>query len=322
MNIAILGLGAIAKQMAKAIALNPDAVPYAAAARNLSRAQAFAAEFGFQKAYGSYDELLADPAVELVYIAVPHALHAEYAIMCLKAGKHVLLEKPFTATYAQAQQVIDLAREKHLFAGEGMWMKYLPMCDTIKQLCEDGTIGQPVMMHGSIGYCLTQPRLFDPAMAGGALLDVGCYTLALAGLIFGYDTKEITSRAVLTPQGVDATHTYVLTYENGKMASFTNSMVSRGGCTTEIWGTAGCLVIDTTNNLAKVTVLDAAGAPVRTIDRQPWQNSYQYELAAVLTAIGEGRLDTPQCPHSEILSRLLQMDIMRSRWGMKYPFEG
>lgn len=322
MNIAILGLGAIAGQMAKAISFNPEAAAYACASRDLDRAQKFAREYGFQKAYGSYEELLQDPAVELVYIAVPHALHADCAIRCLQAGKHVLLEKPFTATQKQAQQVIDLSREKNLFAGEGMWMKYLPMCTTIKELSENGTIGEINAMHGSIGYCLTQERLFDPEMAGGALLDVGCYTLALAGLIFGYEVEQIRSWAALTDRGIDASHGYTLQYKrNQKSASFTNSIVSRGGCTTEIRGTKGCLIIDTTNNLARVTVLDSTGKAVRTIDRQPWQNSYQYELASALASIREGRLDTPECPHNEILARMDQMDTMRRQWGMVYPFE-
>lgn len=320
-NMAILGCGAIAKRMAAAIPLCPEVTAYAAAARDAQRAEQFARDYGFAKAYGSYEALLADPAVELVYIAVPHALHSACALMCLRAGKNIVVEKPFTANYAQAKEVIDLAREKHLMAAEGIWMRYLPNLSNIVKACRQGMIGNVKMLTGEIGYHLTQERLFDPAMAGGALLDVGVYAVSLAGLLFGYDVEKVASCAVLTDRGVDETNSFVLQYSGGRQCSMSTSMAQMSSCRGTIWGDAGFMDISNVNSMGVVTVYDGDQNQITCFANPKVDNSYVYELRSLVKALREGRLDTPESPHEEILKRTALMDTIRGQWGMTYPFE-
>lgn len=326
-NIAILGAGAIATHMADAVRRCPDIVcPYAVASRNLGKADSLAREFGFRHSYGSYEALLMDRSVDVVYIAVPHALHSQMALMCLEAGKHVLVEKPFAANEAQARAVIDLARKKSLLAAEGLWMRYLPVVHDIQNACRSGMIGNIKMVSGEIGYHLTQNRLFDPHMAGGALLDVGVYALALAGMVLGYDVKELHSTAAfidgLNGAGpVDECNSFILKYPTGQMAAMNLSMTYMSSGHGTIWGDAGYIDIHDINQLDTIRVYDRSKREIACYHGAVVENSYVFELKALATALAEGRLDTPECPHQDILSRIQLMDRLRQQWGLVFPFE-
>lgn len=320
-NIAILGVGAIAGQMAKAIGLTPEARAYAVAARDAERARAFAEQYGFAHAYGSYEEMLADKEVELVYIAVPHALHSKYTLMCLEAGKNVVTEKPFAANAAQAKAMIEKAQAKGLMVAEGMWMHYVPNVEKLRELCGSGLIGDIKMFSGEIGYHLTQERLFDPAMAGGALLDIGVYAVALAGIALGYDVEEIVSNAALTERGVDEVNSLILKYRSGAMASISTSMTYMSSCRGTVWGSKGYADIDNVNRLSTITVYDLDRKEIARYTNPPVENSYQFELKALIESVRAGRLDTPQVPHDEILKRMEILDSLRRQWNVAYPFE-
>lgn len=321
-NIAIMGAGAIAAHMADAVRRCPEIVcPYAVASRDLGRADSLAGKFGFQHSFGSYEALLADQNVDAVYIAVPHALHSQLALMCLEAGKHVLVEKPFAANEAQARAVIDLARKKGLLAAEGLWMRYLPVVRDIQNACRSGMIGNIKMVSGEIGYHLTQKRLFDPHMAGGALLDVGVYALALAGLVLGYDVKEIHSAASFIDGPVDECSSFILQYATGQMAAMNLSMTYMSSGHGTIWGDAGYIDIHDINQLDTVRVYDQSKREIACYHGAVVENSYVLELKSLVSALAEGRLDTPECPHQDILSRLRIMDRLRQQWGLVFPFE-
>ena len=320
-NIAVLGVGVIADQMAKAINLNPEALAYSVASRDEDRAKSFAEKYSFKHAHGSYEEMLADKDVELVYIAVPHALHSEYTLMCLDAGKNVVTEKPFAANKEQAKAMIEKAKAKGLLAAEGMWMHYVPNVEKLRELCRNNLIGDVKMLSGEIGYHLSQERLFDPAMAGGALLDVGVYAVALAGIVFGYDVDEIVSNAVLTERGVDEVNSLILKYKSGAMASLSTSMTYMSTCRGTVWGSKGYADIDNINRLSTITVYDQDRKQIAQYTNPPVQNSYEFELKAVIEALRAGRVDTPQVPHEEILKRMEIMDSLRKQWKIVYPFE-
>ena len=183
MKVGIIGAGRIAANMAKTLNGMDDAVAYAIAARNLDRAQKFAKEWGFEKAYGSYEELVNDPEVELIYIATPHPFHIEHAKLCITHGKPVLCEKPFTVNAAGAKEVFDLAKEKEVFITEAIWTRYLPSRKIIDDIIASGEIGELKGISANLGYDMrTKERLINPELAGGALLDVGIYPLNFASM--------------------------------------------------------------------------------------------------------------------------------------------
>ena len=184
-NVAILGAGRIAHTMAGTLTqMAEDSLysswihPYAVAARDITRAQAFADQWHFDKAYGSYEELVADPDVDLVYIATPHSLHAEQAIMCMKAGKNVLVEKSFTANAGQAREALAVAEETGMLCTEAIWTRYMPSRKLINEVIESGEIGEVKAASANLCYPVSgKARMTDPACAGGALLDVGVYPI-------------------------------------------------------------------------------------------------------------------------------------------------
>ena len=216
MKLGILGAGGIASTMAKTVAEMKGVEAYAVAARDLERARVFAQKYEVKKAYGSYEEMLADDEVELVYIATPHSHHYLHAKMCLEAGKHVLCEKAFTVNAAQAEKILRLAEEKKLLLTEAIWTRYMPSRDMINKLIEDGVIGEVTSLTANLGYELSQvKRIWNPKLAGGALLDVGIYPLNFASMVLGDDVEETLSSCVKFDSGVDAQNSIILKYKNG-----------------------------------------------------------------------------------------------------------
>ncbi len=184
----ILGTGRIAGNFAADLALLPDAELVAVGSRSEATAQSFAGRFGAPHAHGSYEALAADPAVEVIYIATPHPLHAENMKLCLRAGKAVLCEKPFTLNAREAEEVIALAREQKLFLMEAMWTRFLPAVVRARELIEQGAIGEVRLLLADFGFRAAfdpHHRLFDPQLGGGALLDLGVYCVSLASMLFG-----------------------------------------------------------------------------------------------------------------------------------------
>ena len=191
MKIGILGAGGIAVQMAKTVAGMKDVENYAVAARSFERAQAFAEKYGFSKAYGSYEEMLADPQVDLVYIATPHSHHYLHAKMCLEAGKNVLCEKAFTVNADQARKLFALAKEKNLLITEAIWTRYMPSRKMIDDIISSGVIGEVTAVTANLNYAISEvERIRKPELAGGALLDVGVYTINFASMVLG-DKQQI-----------------------------------------------------------------------------------------------------------------------------------
>lgn len=319
-KIGILGLGGIARKMAHTVNITDGAVLYAVGSRDIEKAKAFAKDFGAAKAYGSYEELAADPEVQLIYVATPHAFHAENALLCLDHGKHVLIEKPAAANKKQAEQVFTKAREKRLFAGEAMWARFQPIQRTLEDIIKSGAIGEVTCITANTGGAMTAvPRLALPELAGGALLDVGIYPLNFASMIINEPIKKITSTAVLTEKGVDGQNAFVITYESGKMAILGSSMLSEMDSLGVVYGTKGRIEADFVINIRSLKVITDEGE--KTITRPPQETGFEYELTAAINAIGSGKSEFPEMPHSETLKMLEIMDGLREEWGVKYPFE-
>lgn len=322
LKVGIMGPGNIARTMGKTLLGMESAELYAVASRDAVRADEFAKLYEAKKAYGSYEEMLADPDVELVYIATPHSHHAEQIVQCLEAGKHVLCEKSFTANAKQAAEVIALAKQKKLLLAEAIWPRYMPMAKVISELCASDRLGKLTTLSANLGYSVWHlQRMQDPMLAGGALLDVGIYPLTFASIAFGDDVAKVDATAVMTPEGVDMQNTVTLTYRDGRVATLFSTGLAETDRRGLICGEKGYITVDNINNFEAVNIFDNDHKLVETIERPAQITGFEYEVQAAVDAIKSGLCECPQMPHELIIKMMAQMDSARKIWGMKYPFE-
>ena len=322
MKIGIIGAGNIAGTMATTLQQLKGTECYAIASRDIARARAFADKYGFEKAYGSYSDMLSDPYVELVYIATPHSHHYDHIKMCLNHGKHVLCEKAFCANAAQAEEVLYMAEERGLLLAEAIWTRYMPMRGLINKVLKSGIIGNPTSLSANLGYPLiTKSRLVRPELAGGALLDLGVYVLNFASMVFGDGIDSIAANCVKLDSGVDAQENIMLTYRDGKMASLYATMLAQTDRRGLINGTNGYIEIENINNYEMVRVFNLERKIVAEYTAPTQITGYEYEVQSVMRAIREGKIECPEMPHAQILRMMQLMDSIRSAWGIEYPFE-
>lgn len=321
-NVGIIGCGNIAGVMAATLKRMGSARCYAVASRSLEKAQAFAQEWGVKCAYGSYEELVLDKKVDLVYIATPHSEHYANAMLCIKNKKPILCEKAFMANQKQAREVLAFAEAEKVFVAEAIWTRYMPMLKTIREVLTSGVIGEPVMLTANLGYYMEETeRLNNPWLAGGALLDVGVYALNFASMIFGDEIENMTSACTYTESGVDRQSSFTLTYKDGKMAVLNCTMSGISDRQGIIYGTKGYAVIENINNFEAMTVYNAEYKKAGFYKRPKQISGYEYEVEACVRALKEGWLQCPDMPHAEILKMMEWMDELRNAWAIVYPFE-
>ncbi len=317
-----MGTGNIAAVMAETLNRMKGVKLYAVASREKVKADVFAGKHGVKKAYGSYEELVKDNKVELIYIATPHSEHYENARLCLENNKPVLCEKSFTANAAQAEELFKLAREKHVFITEAIWTRYMPMLKTIREVIGSGVIGDPKTLTANLGYVIDKvERILSPALAGGALLDVGVYPINFAMMIFGNDIEKVRSSCTYTDTGVDRQNTVTLQYGDGKYAVLNSSMESLSDRKGIIYGTKGFAIVENINNFESITVYDASYKKAAEYKRPKQISGYEYEVEASIRAIRAGKIQCEEMPHEEILRVMKLMDSLRKEWGIVYPFE-
>lgn len=322
MKFAIFGPGKIAHSLAAAVQPLEQVECYAVGSRDLKRAEAFAKEWGFQKAYGSYEELLADPEVELVYVATPHSHHYEHAKMCLNAGKHVLVEKAFTVNAKQAEELVALSKEKNVLLAEAIWTRYMPSRKMIDGLLEAGTIGKVTSLMANLGYELHDiPRMQEPELAGGALLDLGVYPINFAKMVVKKDVKNVVSTAVMSPKGIDWRNSITLIFEDDTMAVLHSNMLAGMNRLGVIYGDKGYMEVQNINNCEEIRVYDLDHRLISTHAVPKQINGYEYEVLSCIKAIEEGKIECEEMPHEETLWVMRLMDSIRNDWGMIYPFE-
>ena len=239
----IMGPGWIAQRFTATLQKHTTQRVVAVGSRSQPRADEFAATWSVPAAYGSYQELLADPDVEVVYVATPHTEHHACALAALAAGKHVLVEKPMGVNAAQAAEIAESARGAGLFAGEAMWMKFLPKFDVIRQIIDDGMLGTihtVIADHGE--HFTTDHRIYDPTLAGGPMLDLGSYPVALAHFTFGAPESVLASGQLANPQ-LNGQISAILTHAGGSQASLHTTILSDTPCAAVIAGDEATLVI-------------------------------------------------------------------------------
>jgi len=320
-NIGILGAGRIAHRIAATVKLMSCAQILAVASRDVDRATQFANEHSIPKAYG-YTSLLEDNDIELVYIATPASHHANHAKMCLMANKHVLCEKPFAINEQEAQDVLQLARERNLLITEAIWPRYMPMAETIRSFVSSGAIGNITSLTCNLGYPVThKERVMNPQLGGGALLEVGIYPLTFALIAFGNDVKNIKAFASLDKNGIDLQESVWMEYEDGRIASFFASIISHTDRIATIHGSEGYAVIHNINNYERLCVYSPFHELISQIERPKQLTGYEYEILSAINAIKNGQCECPQIPHDEIISTMKIMDKIRNVIGVKYPME-
>ena len=269
---------------------------------------------------------MADPDVDLVYIATPHSLHAEQAILCMKAGKNVLVEKSFTANAGQAREALAVAEETGMLCTEAIWTRYMPSRKLINEVIESGEIGEVKAASANLCYPVSgKARMTDPACAGGALLDVGVYPLNFLDMAIGADhgrtLDHFDTSMMVAETGVDAQNSTTLYYDDGTMAVSTSSMLvssDRGGY---VWGTEGYLVVTNINNPESIDIYDNDHKPVRSVAVPSQLTGYEYEVADAANALLDGKIECEAMPHADTIRIMELMDAIRDRWGLKFPFE-
>ena len=319
----ILGTGLIATAFVEDLKRAMGHSVVAVGSRTLSKAQKFVLNISGAAAYGSYQDLVNDSKVDAIYVATPHPMHEEHALLALNAGKPVLCEKPFSISAAQAQSMIDAATRNNVALLEAMWTRYLPHIAKLREILTSGVLGEIQTVEADHGQRLADQniaRLVDPSLGGGALLDLGIYPISFAHLILGAPTG-ITARAVMTDRGVDAQTSAIFDYANGAQAVINTTMIAQTPCRAVVSGLLGRLEIDRIfYNPATMRVVLSDG----TVTEYP--NTYvgyglreqAIEMARVVRA---GSLESPLMPWSETIAVMKTMDEIRKQIGLTFAFE-
>ncbi|MEL6676694.1 MAG: Gfo/Idh/MocA family oxidoreductase [Bacteroidota bacterium] len=319
----IIAPGRIAHKFADGLSQLPDAILQAVASSNADRAQAFADQFGFAKTYTSYEDLLQDPEIDIVYIASPHPFHHQQALLCLDHGKHVLCEKPMAINYAQSAEVIEKAREKGLFFMEALWTRFLPIMQEVKKWVFEERIGEIQWLRADFGFRATfdaQNRKYNPELAGGTLLDIGIYPLNMAYLFFQEDPQETQSTASLGSTGVDEQSAITLKYSSGAIAELGASFRVESPKELHIMGSKGQIRVPLFWRSSEAS-LEIYGDKTETLYRPYASFGLQCQATYVMESLRQGRTEEPLMPWSESLRIMKKMDELRMNWGVRYPGE-
>jgi predicted dehydrogenase len=319
----ILGTGKIAKRFMQAAFYVPDAQVVAVGSREQHTADQFGAQFGVPKRYGSYDALIGDPEVEIVYVATPHTLHAENTLAALQASKHVLCEKPFTVNAPQAEQVIQAARAAGKFVMDGMWTRCFPVVREIIRRIQTGELGEIRYLQADFGFrpeFNPTSRLFAPELGGGALLDVGVYPVALAFLVLGAP-KQIVSHATLGATGVDELCSMLFRYDNGAQAVLSASLQVEMPKQANICGLQARIHLPAPWwKPSEAYLVRNDGATEHLL--YPYEgDGLQFEIRHVHDCLRQGLTESPWMPLDETLAIMRVLDTLRAQWGVRYPSE-
>ena len=326
LRIGIIGCGNIAGTLASTMLKMSDRITIeAVASRDKTKAEEFASRFGVKKAYGSYEELYQDNDVQLVYVATPHAFHASQMLDAIKYGKNILAEKAFCINAKEAEEVFKAAAAKKVFVGEAIWTRYMPSRKMINDIIASGRIGKVTTVTANLGYkIIHKPRIADPALGGGALMDVGVYPLNFVLMAReGDPIKSMSGLAVKSDEGVDLRNIISFTFESGAAAT----LFSDSECVSDrkgwIYGTEGSIEVENVNNPEEIKIYSADRPPVlqETIKIEHKINGYEYEIDAAAEAIEKGKLEPDAMPWSETLRVLRITDALRAVWGIKLGSE-
>lgn len=317
-NWGIMATGKIAHTFAKAVNAAEGARLYACASRDGEKAAAFAAEYGAEKSYGSYEELAADPNVDIVYVASPMSCHYENVKLCFEYGKNVLCEKSITMDSEQLAELVGIAKEKDLFFMEAMWTKFLPAFLKAKEWVREGRIGEIRAIRADFSNpvdFVPEDRLFRPELGGGALLDLAVYPITFITSFLGYEPLEIFSSANFGRSGVDTDEAVIFKYGNA-FASMTAGFNMENENRAVIVGTEGRIAFDPWFFCTDTVRLYRWDNVLLEESVTPHLcNGYEYEILEAQRRLGEGAKESPLNPLSDTVSVMKIMDGLRKDWS-------
>jgi predicted dehydrogenase len=309
----ILGTGAIARTFTEDLLSLPGHEVAAVGSRARPTADAFAARYDIAAAYGSYAELAADDGLDVIYVATPHNGHRPAALTCLEAGRAVLVEKPFTISAAEAEEVVAAARSRGLFAMEAMWTRFNPLIKQLRGLVADGAIGEVKAVYADFGF----PAPYDPATrlwsvetAGGALLDLGVYPLSFAWMLLG-EPSTLQATAALAPNGVDTSTGILAGYDSGAIALLHCGLVAESPKTATVLGTTGRIEVAAPFfRPSAMTLHRGDSAETFTVDLAG--HGYTYQAQEVARCLRAGELESPLMPLDESVAIMRALDTIAS----------
>ncbi|MGM8974210.1 Gfo/Idh/MocA family protein [Campylobacter jejuni] len=315
-NVAFLGAGAIASKVAPMLK-QAGFTPYAVG--SLSNAKEFASAYGFSKFYTNYEELVKDENIDLIYINTPHSLHYSHIKLCLQNAKNVLCEKSFTLNYKEAKELIELARAKNLLLAEGIWTRYMPYINMVKELIEQGFIGELVSIEANLAYNVKDIyRIQSLELGGGALLDVGVYTLNFALSFIQDEIKNIMATCKKMPSGVDESNGVILEFSKGTFAFLNSSVAMINDRKGTINGTKGYISVDNINNPTLIELYDQDRKCIKSLAVPNQINGFEYEFKACFEALEQGKIECDAMKHDEILKVMSLMDELRKIMEVKF----
>lgn len=318
----ILGPGTIAHKFVRGLKVIEEAEIYATGSRSRQRAENFSKKYDITRSYGSYEKLVNDSEIDVIYVATPHTFHKEHSIMALESGKAVLCEKPFALNFEQAQEMVECARENRVFLMEAMWTRFLPVIKKVREWIKDGKIGKVRVLYADFGFrneVDPESRLFDPELGGGSLLDVGIYTVSLASMIFGQPPQRIQALSDMGKTGVDEQTGILLGYDRGEIAHLLCAIRTSTQERAEIIGTEGIIEIPDFWHAKTATLISENGEEKVEIPLRA--SGYNYEAEEVMNCWKQGKLESKIMPLDESLEIMETMDKIREKINLKYPVE-
>lgn len=319
----IMGPGRIAHKFAEALTVVDGAVLGAVASRSTDRAHAFASKYSIPRHVGSYEELASDKDIDVVYIATPHRFHAENVRLCLENDKAVLCEKPLTVTAGETEAIVRLAGQRKLFLMEALWSRFLPIYEVLREWLENGAIGAVRLMTSTFGIQIHRDetgRLLNPDLAGGVLLDMGIYNIAISQWVTGEEPHVVDAQCVMGPTGVDELVSASLKYGSDVVSQFTCNFGVNTANDFWIYGTRGHIRIHPRFWQSTQATLSTDQGD-ETVVRDFRKNGFEYQIDEVVSCIRAGQLESPVMPHAATLSTMRVMDRIRSTIGVRYAFE-
>ncbi|MFX1569524.1 MAG: Gfo/Idh/MocA family protein [Promethearchaeota archaeon] len=319
----ILGCGRIAHKFAEGLKVLSEAKLDAVASKTEGKAEDLGKMFGVKNIYNNYEELVRNPAINVIYIATTHNFHYKNTLLCLEHGKPVLCEKPITLNANQAKDLIKIARNNNLFLMEAMWTRFLPCIIKLNEIIDQDIIGEIKHITADFGINHEfdpKARAFNPELGGGALLDLGIYPINFARMVYKRSPFKIKSIADIGITKVDERSCYLFKYENGQTAMLSSSYRLLMKHNAFIFGTKGYLKIPDFYHPTKI-VLKLEGKP-KKIFRVPFKSTgYNYEAIEVMKCLNSNQIESTIMPLNETLEIMKTMDIIRSQWNLKYPGE-
>ena len=317
----IAGPGRIAALVAADFQHVPDAELVAVGSRSQQRAEAFAQAHGLARAHGSYAELIADPEVDVIYIATPHPQHYAIAIASLRAGKAVLVEKAFTATLAGAEEVVAEARRQGVFAMEAMWTRFQPAVVRARELLAQGAIGEIISVQADLGIVRDfdpSDRLFAPELGGGALLDLGVYVVSFAQMVLG-TPETVFAVGAHEPNGVEASAALLLGFEGGRSATLTTSLHADLPGAARVFGERGWLELPPRFHHPTRLVLHRDDRRKPRKQKLPrLGGGYAHELIEVTECVRAGKIESAVMPLDDTLTVMAALEQAGAQLGVKW----